>query len=55
MSRFISKLRALPVDSLTSEEVLPYLLPLLEFPQAWSLNTMALLGRSRLESKTPLS
>ena len=50
MARFISKLRALPVDSLTSEEVLPYLLPLLEYPQAWSLNTMALLARSRLES-----
>ena len=25
MARFISKLRGLPVDSLTSEEVLPYL------------------------------
>jgi len=50
MARFISKLRTLPVDSLTSEEVLPYLIPLLECPQAWSLNTMALLCRSRLES-----
>jgi len=52
MSRFHSKLRALPVDSLTAEEVLPYLFSLLEHPQAWTLHTMALLARSKLESTT---
>jgi len=50
LAKFNSKLKSLPVDNLTSEEVLPYLAPLLDKPQAWSLNTMALLGRSKLES-----
>eukprot|EP00092_Neocalanus_flemingeri_P007724 GFUD01008340.1.p1 GENE.GFUD01008340.1~~GFUD01008340.1.p1 ORF type:complete len:833 (+),score=293.69 GFUD01008340.1:93-2591(+) len=50
MARFNSKLRALPVDALTSEEVLPYLSPMLDHPQAWSLHCTALLARSRLES-----
>merc|ERR1719369_602274 len=50
MASFVSKLKALPMDNFTSEEVLPYLSPLLEHPQAWSLHSMALLSRSRLET-----
>jgi len=52
IARFNSKLRALPFDSLTSEEVFPYLVPLLEHPQSWSLHSKALLARSELESTT---
>ena len=39
------------VDSLTSEEVLPYLAPVLSCPQAWALHLAALLARSKLEAK----
>ena len=39
------------VDSLTSEEVLPYLAPVLSCPQAWSLHLAALIARSKLEAK----
>ena len=39
------------VDSLTCEEVLPYLAPVLGCPQAWALHLAALLARSKLEAK----
>ena len=39
------------VDSLTSEEVLPYLAPVLSCPQAWALHLASLLARSKLEAK----
>jgi len=51
MSRFTAKVDSLAVvESLTAEEVLPYLAPILESPQAWSTHLAALLARSKVEA-----
>ena len=51
MSRFTAKVESLAVvESLTAEEVLPYLAPILESPQAWSTHLAALLARSKVEA-----
>ena len=52
MSKYSCKVESIAVvDSLTSEEVSPYLAPVLESPQSWSLHQAALLARTKLESK----
>ena len=51
MSRYTTKVDSLAVlESLTAEEVLPYLAPILDCPQSWSAHLAALLARSKLES-----
>merc|ERR1719450_932986 len=52
LSKYSCKVDSIAVvDSLTSEEVIPYLAPVLESPQSWSLHQAALLARTKLESK----
>lgn len=51
MGRFEVRLKALPVDDLTGEEVLPYLTAVLGHKKAWAFHAQALLARSKLESR----
>lgn len=51
MGRFEVRLRALPIDSLTGEEVLPYLTAVLGCRRSWAFHCQALLARSKLESR----
>ena len=52
MSRYSCKVESLATvsDSLTAEEVLPYLSPILDTPQSWSTHLAALLARSKIQS-----
>lgn len=51
LSAFTLKLRSQPRDSLTNEELMPYLEAVLRSsPTRWALRTSALLHRSKLES-----
>jgi len=51
MGRFEVRLKALPIDDLTGEEVLPYLTAVLGQKKAWAFHAQALLARSKLESR----
>jgi len=51
MGRFQVRLKALPMDSLTGEEVMPYLTTVLGHHRAWAFKCQALLARSNLESR----
>ena len=51
LARYTAKVDSLAVvESLTAEEVLPYLAPVLASPQSWSTHLAALLARSKVES-----
>ena len=52
MCKYSCKVESIAVvDSLAAEEVFPYLAPILDNPQAWTLHLAALMARSKLESK----
>ena len=52
LSKYSCKMESVAVvDSLASEEISPYLAPVLSSPQAWALHLASLLARSKLEAK----
>ena len=52
ISRFFLKKRLLPMDELTTEEIMPHLTVLLSNPVSWSVHVTALFNRCKLESRS---